>query len=184
MATVLCFDPDDRRYLAELAEYVSIPGVSRASDPANTRRAAGWVAGRLDVAGARVVETDGNPIGLGDVKVSDRAPMILICGHYDVQPTGRLDEWNSPPFELTFDGDRMRGRGSTEDKGPVYAALTVAQAFCAKEGGPPFNLRFIVEGEEEIGGPNVSRFAAANADSLPPTWSCLPTVPCGVPVSR
>jgi acetylornithine deacetylase/succinyl-diaminopimelate desuccinylase-like protein len=166
MVAVLSFDPDDRRYLAELAEYVSIPSVSRDSDPATMRRAAEWVAGQLAFAGGRVVETDGNPIVLGEVKVADGAPTILIYGHYDVQPTGSLDEWKSPPFELTVDGGRMRGRGATDDKGPVYVALKVAQAFCAQEGAPPLNLKFIVEGEEEIGSPNLSRFVAANADRL------------------
>jgi acetylornithine deacetylase/succinyl-diaminopimelate desuccinylase-like protein len=100
------------------------------------------------------------------VKVGEGAPTILIYGHYDVQPTGSLDEWKSPPFELTVDGDRMRGRGVTDDKGPVYVVLKVAQAFCAQEGAPPLNLKFIVEGEEEIGSPHLGQFVTANADCL------------------
>jgi acetylornithine deacetylase/succinyl-diaminopimelate desuccinylase-like protein len=166
MVAVLSFDPDDHRYIAELAEYVSIPSVSRDSDPATMRRAAEWVAAQLGFANGLMVETDGNPIVLGEVKVADGAPTILIYGHYDVQPTGSLDEWKSPPFQLTVDGDRMRGRGATDVKGPVYVVLKVAQAFCAQEGAPPLNLKFIVEGEEEIGSPHLARFVTANADRL------------------
>jgi acetylornithine deacetylase/succinyl-diaminopimelate desuccinylase-like protein len=166
MVAVLSFDPDDSRYIAELAEYVAIPSVSRDSDPVTMRRAADWVAAQLAFAKARVVETAGNPIVVGEVKVSDSAPTILIYGHYDVQPTGSLDEWKSPPFELTVYGDRMRGRGATDDKGPVYVVLKVVQAFCAQEGMPPLNLKFIIEGEEEIGSPNFAQYVSANADQL------------------
>jgi acetylornithine deacetylase/succinyl-diaminopimelate desuccinylase-like protein len=153
IVAVLSFDPDDRRYIAELAEYVSIPSVSRVSDPATMRRAAKWVAAQLAFADGRVVETDGNPIVLGKVKVGGGAPTILIYGHYDVQPTGSVDEWKCSPFELTVVGDRMRGRGETDDKGPVHVEPKVARAFCAQEGAPPLNLKFIVDGEEQIGVP-------------------------------
>ena len=94
------------------------------------------------------------------------APTVLVYGHYDVQPTGDLAEWITPPFELAVDGDTVRGRGATDDKGPVYIVLKTAQAFLAQEGGLPLNVRFLFEGEEEIGSPHLPEFVRAHADEL------------------
>jgi acetylornithine deacetylase/succinyl-diaminopimelate desuccinylase-like protein len=90
----------------------------------------------------------------------------LVYGHYDVQPIGSLAEWISPPFELTVDGEVMRGRGATDDKGPVFIVLKVAQAFAAQEGAAPLNVKFIFEGEEEIGSPNFANFVRGHSEEL------------------
>ncbi len=83
---------------------------------------------------------------------------MLVYGHYDVQPTGDLAEWISPPFELTTDGDIVRGRGASDDKGPVYLVVKTVQAFLAQEGRLPLNVKFLFEGEEEIGSPHLEQY--------------------------
>jgi acetylornithine deacetylase/succinyl-diaminopimelate desuccinylase-like protein len=163
---VLSFDPGDAGYLRELSEYVAVPSVSRDASPETMRAAAGWLAGQLAFAGGRVVETDGHPAVRGDWLGADGAPTILVYGHYDVQPTGDLAEWVTPPFELTVDGDVMRGRGTSDDKGPVYIVLKVTQAFLAQEGRLPLNVKFLFEGEEEIGSPHLPAFVRGHAGEL------------------
>jgi len=163
---VLSFDPGDAGYLRELSEYVAVPSVSRDASEETMRAAAGWLASQLDFAGGRLVETDGHPAVRGDWLGADGAPTILVYGHYDVQPTGDLAEWVTPPFELTVDGDVMRGRGASDDKGPVYIVLKVAQAFLAQEGRLPLNVKFLFEGEEEIGSPHLAAFVADHAAEL------------------
>jgi acetylornithine deacetylase/succinyl-diaminopimelate desuccinylase-like protein len=163
---VLSFDPGDAGYLRELSEYVAVPSVSRDASSETMRAAAGWLAAQLAFAGGRVVETDGHPAVRGDWLGADGAPTVLVYGHYDVQPTGDLAEWVTPPFELTVDGDVVRGRGATDDKGPVYIVLKVAQAFLAQEGHLPLNVKFLFEGEEEIGSPHLPAFVRARAGEL------------------
>ncbi len=130
------------------------------------RAAAQWLAGQLAFADGRVVETGGHPVVRGEWLHADGAPTILVYGHYDVQPTGDLAEWQTPPFELTVDGDVIRGRGATDDKGPVYIVLKTAQAFMAQEGGLPLNVKFLFEGEEEIGSPQLPAFVTRHAGEL------------------
>jgi acetylornithine deacetylase/succinyl-diaminopimelate desuccinylase-like protein len=163
---MLSFDPGDSRYLAELAEFVAIPSVSRDASPATMAAAAQWLAGQLPFAGGRVVRTAGHPVVLGEWLGTPGAPTVLVYGHYDVQPTGDEAEWHAPPFELTVDGTIARGRGVTDDKGPVYLVLKTAQAFCAQEGGLPLNVKFLFEGEEEIGSPHLPDFVAEHAGEL------------------
>ena len=113
-----------------------------------------------------MVETDGHPAVRGEWLGAEGAPTILVYGHYDVQPTGDLAEWITPPFELTVDGDTVRGRGATDDKGPVYIVLKTAQAFLAQEGALPLNVKFLFEGEEEIGSPHLPAFIREHAGEL------------------
>jgi acetylornithine deacetylase/succinyl-diaminopimelate desuccinylase-like protein len=163
---MLSFNSDDAAYLAELAEYVAVPSVSRDASPDTMLAAARWLAAQLEFAGGRVVEADGHPVVRGDWLHAEGAPTILVYGHYDVQPTGSEAEWLTPPFELTVDGDIVRGRGATDDKGPVYMVLKTAQAFAAQEGGLPLNVKFLFEGEEEIGSPHLPAFVRDHADEL------------------
>jgi acetylornithine deacetylase/succinyl-diaminopimelate desuccinylase-like protein len=166
MVAMLSFDPDDARYLSELAEYVGVPSVSRDATHETMRAAADWLAGQLSFAGGHVVEDEGHPVVRGEWLGADGAPTILVYGHYDVQPTGDLAEWTTPPFELTTDGDIVRGRGATDDKGPVYIVLKTAQAFLDQEHGLPLNVKFLFEGEEEIGSPHLPSYVRAHADEL------------------
>jgi acetylornithine deacetylase/succinyl-diaminopimelate desuccinylase-like protein len=163
---VLSFNPGDAGYLRELAEYVAVPSVSRDAAPETMRAAAQWLAGQLTFAGGRVAETDGHPVVRGEWLGADGAPTILVYGHYDVQPTGAETEWQTPPFELRVDGDVIRGRGTSDDKGPVYIVLKTAQAFMAQEGGLPLNVKFLFEGEEEIGSPHLPAYVSRHAREL------------------
>jgi acetylornithine deacetylase/succinyl-diaminopimelate desuccinylase-like protein len=163
---VLSFDSGDAGYLAELAEFVAVPSVSRDASTATMRAAAHWLARQLAFAHGRVTETDGHPVVRGEWLGAPGAPTILVYGHYDVQPTGDEAEWITPPFELEVDGDTARGRGVTDDKGPVFIVLKTAQAFLAQEGGLPLNVKFLFEGEEEIGSPHLAAYVTRHAGEL------------------
>jgi acetylornithine deacetylase/succinyl-diaminopimelate desuccinylase-like protein len=113
-----------------------------------------------------VVDTEGHPVVRGEWLGAPGAPTILVYGHYDVQPTGPAAEWLTPPFELCADGGIMRGRGVSDDKGPVYIALKAARAFIEQEGRLPLNVKFLFEGEEEIGSPHLPGFVAAREREL------------------
>jgi acetylornithine deacetylase/succinyl-diaminopimelate desuccinylase-like protein len=166
MVAMLSFDADDARYVRELAEFVAVPSVSRDATEATMDAAARWLAGQLQFAGGRVEQTDGHPVVRGQWHGAAGAPTILVYGHYDVQPTGDLSEWVTPPFELTVDGEIVRGRGATDDKGPIYIVLKTAQAFLDQEGGLPLNVSFLFEGEEEIGSPNLPAYVRERACDL------------------
>jgi acetylornithine deacetylase/succinyl-diaminopimelate desuccinylase-like protein len=163
---MLSFEPDDAGYLRELSEFIAIPSISRDAPAQTMAAAARWLADRLAFAGGRVMPTDGHPVVSGEWLGAAGAPTVLVYGHYDVQPTGDLAQWQTDPFEPCVDGDVIRGRGSSDDKGPVYIALKTAEAFAAQEGGLPLNVRFLFEGEEEIGSPHLPAFLARYAREL------------------
>jgi acetylornithine deacetylase/succinyl-diaminopimelate desuccinylase-like protein len=153
-------------FLAALTEYVAIPSDSRSALPATMRAAADWLAARLSWAAGRVEDTDGFPVVRGEWLGAPGAPTVLVYGHYDVQPTGDLAEWHTQPFELVVDGDVLRGRGVTDDKGPVLLVLAMAEALLAERGALPLNVRFLLEGEEEIGSPHLPGYVRAHAAEL------------------
>src|SRR6476646_4486801 len=156
MAVTPSFD-DAPRYLRELTEFLRIPSIS--SDPARKpalQQAAEWVAAQLAFANGRVVETDGHPVVLGEWLGAPGAPTILVYGHYDVQPPGDETEWESPPFSPTVRDGRIYARGATDDKGPMLVPLKVAEAYLDSAGALPLNVRFLFEGEEEIGSPSLA----------------------------
>lgn len=163
---MLSFNSDDDEYIEELADYVAIPSVSRDATAETMHSAAEWLAAQLSFADGRVVATAGHPVVRADWLKAPGAPTILVYGHYDVQPTGDLAEWKTPPFELIRDGNVIRGRGVTDDKGPVYIVLKVAQAFIAQENALPLNVKFVFEGEEEIGSAHFPKFLSEHSDEL------------------
>jgi acetylornithine deacetylase/succinyl-diaminopimelate desuccinylase-like protein len=165
-AAVLSLEPGDAGYLSELAAFVAIPSVSRDASAATMGEAAQWLAGQLDFAGGRVVPTAGHPVVRADWLGAPGAPTVLVYGHYDVQPTGDLAEWQTPPFELVARGGVALGRGVSDDKGPVYMVLKAARAFIDQEGALPLNVKFLLEGEEEIGSPHLPGYLAEHADEL------------------
>src|SRR4051794_2632320 len=153
--------PSSERLRSALAEFVAIPSVSL--DPARVgdmRAAADWLAAQLAFANGRVVETDGHPVVLGERIVADGGPTVLVYGHYDVQPPGDETSWQTPPFEPTIRDGHLYGRGATDDKGPVVVALEASRRSAG------VNLRFLFEGEEEIGSPSLPRFLDAHRDEL------------------
>jgi acetylornithine deacetylase/succinyl-diaminopimelate desuccinylase-like protein len=152
--------------LSRLGAYVAIPSDSRGADRDTMLSAAGWIAGQLGFAGGRVEETAGHPVVRGEWLGASGAPTVLVYGHYDVQPTGDESEWLSPPFRLTVDGDIARGRGVSDDKGPVFLVVAMLQAAIAQRGRLPVNVKFLIEGEEEIGSPNLPGYLRSHADQL------------------
>jgi len=156
--------------LGELIEFARIPSVS--TDPQHredTTRAAAWVAARLREAGpvdVRVHPTAGHPVVYGAWLGAPTAPTLLVYGHYDVQPPDPLARWLSTPFEPQVRDGRLYGRGVSDNKGPMLIPLKVAQAFFATRGALPLNVKFIFEGEEEIGSRNLEPFLVANRELL------------------
>ena len=163
---MLKFDTTPDSYIAELTTFVEIPSVSRDATAEIMQEAAKWLAAQIGFANGRVEETAGHPVVRGEWLNAPGLPTILVYGHYDVQPTGNLDEWKTPPFSLVRDDDVIRGRGVTDDKGPVLIVLKVAQAFMKQEGKLPLNVKFLFEGEEEIGSPNLGEYVESHAAEL------------------
>lgn len=163
---MLFIKPTNAELIAELATYVEIASISRDATSDVMRQAADWLVGQLRFADAYVDETGGHPVVRAQWLGDPSAPTILVYGHYDVQPTGDLEEWITPPFELVTDGDVIRGRGCSDDKGPVFVVLKMAQAFIEQEGRLPLNVKFILEGEEEIGSPHFDEYVRSHADEL------------------
>ncbi|HEY8680911.1 MAG TPA: dipeptidase [Candidatus Dormibacteraeota bacterium] len=156
---------------ADLLEFLAIPSVSALpTHDADTRRACEWTAERLrrmgmavevaDVAGGR------HPVISAEWLGRPGKPTLAIYGHYDVQPPDPVDEWRTPPFEPTIRDGRVYARGACDNKGQVLAGIKAAEHAFAS-GGPPLNLRFLIEGEEEISGPSLPRFLRENAARIP-----------------
>jgi acetylornithine deacetylase/succinyl-diaminopimelate desuccinylase-like protein len=112
---------------------------------------------------AESIETDGNPLVLAEWKGADGKPTILFYGHYDVQPVDPVEEWDSPPFEPTIKGDELVARGATDDKGQSFTHIKAVDAILRERGELPVNVKFILEGEEEVGGESIERFVHEDA---------------------
>ncbi len=171
LAAVLArLERDHARILAELVEFAAIPSVS--TDPAHAtdlRAAAAWVAAKLAAAGpftVRIMPTPGASVVYAEWLAAPGAPTALIYGHYDVQPEDPVDKWHSPPFRPTLREGRLYGRGVSDDKGPLLIPIKVAAAFFAERGRLPLNLKFLIEGEEEIGSRHLEAFIAGHSDML------------------
>lgn len=157
------------RVLEELLDLLRIPSVStdprRAGDVA---RAADFVADALRRAGleARVHPTAGHPVVTAASAPIAGAPTVVIYGHYDVQPAEPLEAWATPPFEPVVVDGRIVGRGASDDKGQFFAHVKAVEALRDLDGGLPLNVRFVVEGEEEIGSPNLAAFLTEHRAAL------------------
>jgi len=142
--------------LSELNEFLSIPSISTLpAHAADCRRAAAWLMDRFRKLGCPVVELlegDGHPVVWAESPRVEGKPTILCYGHYDVQPVDPLDEWISPPFQPTVRDGKLYARGAVDDKGQVFTLLKAYQSVLDKNGTPPLNVHFIIEGEEECGG--------------------------------
>ena len=157
------------RFLAELLDFLRIPSIS--ADPAyagSVRNAAEWLAAKLTEAGldqVRLEETAGFPIVYGEKMVDPAAPTILVYGHYDVQPADPLDLWESPPFEPVIKNEVIYARGACDDKGQVFMHVKAFEAMLAS-GELTCNVKFMIEGEEEVGSDHLGIFVEANKDLL------------------
>lgn len=152
-----------------VCELVRIPSVSAEPEHAgDVRRAAEWLRSRLRAIGmeASLVETARHPSVMARWCRRPGAPTVLIYGHYDVQPAAPLDAWTSPPFSPEVRGDRLYGRGASDDKGQLLAHVAALQSYLATTGGLPLNVVCLFEGEEEIGSPNLAALLRRHRDRL------------------
>jgi len=158
------------RFLNELMEFLRIPSISSMPEhAADVRLAADWVASRMRAAGiesVRIMPTGGHPVVYGDWLHKPGKPTVLIYGHFDTQPVDPLALWDSPPFEPIIKDGRIYARGATDDKGNMFVPIIVAEALLKAEGALPVNVKFLFEGQEEIGSPQLSDLMAANRATL------------------
>ena len=159
------------RFVGELCDFVRIPSVSAAPVYAeNVREAARWVADRLGAAGAEnvaVMPTAGHPVVYGDwLHAGPDQPTVLIYGHFDVQPAEPFELWDTPPFEPEIRDGSVYGRGASDDKGGMLIPIIAFEALMAARGAVPVNVKFLFEGQEEIGSPDIPDFVATHRDLL------------------
>jgi acetylornithine deacetylase/succinyl-diaminopimelate desuccinylase-like protein len=156
--------------LADLVEELRIPSVSTLPERrGDCIRNAEWLRDRMVALGMKVeivdVIKDGNPVVVADWNGAPGKPHLTIYGHYDVQPPDPLAEWKSPPFEPEIRNGHLYARGCADNKGNHMATLKAVEHLFAA-GGPPVNLRFLIEGEEEISGESLARYLRANGSKL------------------
>ena len=157
------------RFEDELCELLRIPSVSADPDRRGDMvRAAQWVVDqlrRLEFS-TELISTAGHPLVYAETPPVAGAPTVLVYGHYDVQPPDPLDLWTTPPFEPTRRDGNLYARGATDDKGQVLTHVKSAEAWIRAEGRLPLNLKFLIEGEEEVGSHALEQFIADNAERL------------------
>lgn len=162
-------DTNKQRFLDELFELLRFQSIS--ADPVYKQemlKTADYVAEKLRLAGAQKVEicqTAGYPIVYGEKIVSESLPTVLVYGHYDVQPPDPLELWHTPPFEPTIRDEKIYARGACDDKGQFYMHVKAFELMM-KMDTLPCNIKFMIEGEEEVGSSNLGIFVSQNKDRL------------------
>ena len=160
----------ESRFLEELKELLRIPSISTLPENnQDTHKAAEYVADKLRAAGlenVEIIETERHPLVYADWLHASGKPTVLCYGHFDVQPPDPLDQWETPPFEPTERNGNLYARGSADDKGQMYSYIKAVEALQAVHGKPPVNLKFLLEGEEEVGGLSVAEYVAKNPQKL------------------
>jgi acetylornithine deacetylase/succinyl-diaminopimelate desuccinylase-like protein len=161
---------NNERFLNELKEIVAIPSVSTSEEyKADMLRAADWLAAQLRALGMdkiQVMPTGGHPVVYGEwLKAGADKPTVLIYGHYDVQPVDPIDLWKTNPFTATMQADQLFGRGTSDMKGQVVASLKAVESI-VKTGTLPVNVKWLIEGEEEIGSEHLDSFIASHLELL------------------
>ena len=165
------FDQHRQQFEDQLCEFLAIPSVS--TDPEcvpDVQRCAAWLADHIRSIGVphvEVIPTDGHPIVYAEhCSAGPDAPTLLFYGHYDVQPVDPLNLWTNPPFEPTIRDGKVYARGATDDKGQVFLHIKAIEAMLAVHGSLPVNLKLLIEGEEEIGSPNLAPFVEQHKTKL------------------
>jgi acetylornithine deacetylase/succinyl-diaminopimelate desuccinylase-like protein len=158
------------RLLDELFTLIRIPSVSTAPEhKGDVQKAAEYVAASLRTVGMENVEiipTEGHPLIYADWLHAPGKPTVLMYGHYDVQPPEPLDLWVSPPFEPTVRNGNIYARGAVDDKGQMYMHVKAIEALRAANGTLPLNIKFLIEGEEEVGGESIAKYVPLNKEKL------------------
>ncbi len=162
-------DDNNDAHLKEFVELISIPSIS--SIPAHkpdVSKAADWIVNKLKAIGittAQTIKTDGSPVVYGSWDKAIGKPTVLIYAHYDVQPV-KESEWQIPPFAPEIKDGKIFGRGASDDKSGVMISMWAIEAMLKNDGKLPVNVKFLFEGEEEIGSPNFKKFLEANKELL------------------
>lgn len=158
------------RLLAELKDFIRIPSISTLPEHRpDIDRAASFVAASLRQAGLEnvgIIPTDKHPLIYADWLHAPGKPTVLCYGHYDVQPADPLELWKTPPFEPSERDGNLYARGAADDKGQMYMHIKAVEAVKAVRGPLPVNLKFLIEGEEEVGGASIARYVAENPEKL------------------
>jgi acetylornithine deacetylase/succinyl-diaminopimelate desuccinylase-like protein len=159
------YEQHHQDYLEGLKTFLRIPSISTLSEhKPDIQKAAEFVKSELEKAGlqqAQLIEGQGNPLVYAEWLGAPGKPTILFYGHYDVQPPDPLDEWKSPPFEPAIRNDNIYARGSADDKGQTYILIKAVEGLLKQHGRLPVNVKFLVEGEEEVGGEHIETYVAS-----------------------
>lgn len=157
-------------HLEELFDLLSIPSISSLPEhKEDVEKSARWMANSLSEIGMENVEvfsTDGHPVVYGEWLKAEGKPTVLIYGHYDVQPVDPLHLWDSPPFQPEIRDEKLYARGASDDKGQTFMHVKALEAILQSTGSLPLNFKFLIEGEEEIGSPNLPKFVEKNKELL------------------
>lgn len=158
------------QHLEELKKFLSIPSISSLSEhKPDMQKGAEWLANSFKQAGLENIvidETKGHPVVYADWLHAEDKPTVLIYGHYDVQPVDPLNLWESEPFKPEVRDNKLYARGASDDKGQVFMHVKAVEALLELEGALPVNVKFLIEGEEEVGSPNLEEYIENNKDKL------------------
>ncbi|MDQ0921383.1 dipeptidase [Paenibacillus sp. V4I5] len=158
------------QHIEELMQFLRIPSISAVAEhQPDMIRCAEWTAQSLKQAGLENIEimaTGGHPVVYADWLHAPGKPTVLVYGHYDVQPAEPLELWNTPPFEPVIQDGKLFGRGSTDDKGQLLLYAKAIEAFLRTHGSLPVNVKFCIEGEEEIASKHLPAFVEKYKDKL------------------
>ena len=171
MEEVIKYISDNREaFINELKDFLRIPSISTlAENKKDINDCASFVMEKLKQAGMSrvdIFQSEGHPIVYGEWLGAPGKPTILVYGHYDVQPVDPIDLWESPPFEPTIKDGKIYARGATDDKGQMFMHVKSVESFFKTVGSPPLNVKFLIEGEEEIGSEHLEPFINNNLDLL------------------
>ena len=159
------------RFVQELSQFISIPSISATDEHfKDVVRAGEWVVNKLQFAGiqnARLLSTETHPVVYGEnLEAGTTKPTILIYGHFDVQPVDPINLWDKPPFDPYVKNGKIYGRGASDDKGNMLAPILAVEAILKSNAKLPVNIKFLFEGQEEIGSPTLMPFIRKNANLL------------------
>src|SRR5215471_8320216 len=164
------FEQHHQDYLEGLKTFLRIPSISTLSEhKGDIQRAAEFVRKELEKGGlehAQLIEGKGNPLVYAEWLGAAGKPTLLLYGHYDVQPPDPLDEWKSPPFEPAIRNDNIYARGSADDKGQTYILVKAVEGLLKQHGKLPVNVKFLIEGEEEVGGEHIEAYVGSKPARL------------------
>lgn len=164
------FKDHREQHLEELKTFLRIPSISSLSEhKSDIRKGAEWLKKAMLKAGlenAEVFETEGHPVVYADWLHAEGKPTVLVYGHYDVQPVDPLHLWESAPFDPHVRDNKLYARGASDDKGQTFMHVKAVEALLQLNGELPVNIKFIVEGEEEVGSPNLPQYVEQNKEQL------------------